>query len=123
MAIQNISPKQALEKSNAGTILVDVREKNETDCAKYGASTVVYLPLSELDKKFIALLPQDKNTEIIIACQAGGRSMIAAGFLLKNGYNNLLNLDGGLSRWTAEGLPTKGEESSKSDCCSKPGCC
>lgn len=108
MPIQNIKPKEALKLvEEEGTIFVDVREKNETDCVKYGLKNITYIPLSEFEKKHLALLPLDKSTKIILACQAGGRSMSAAGFLFNQGYYTLLNLEGGLSRWTAEGLPTQ----------------
>ncbi len=123
MPIQNIKPKLAREMANAGTLFVDVREKNETDCSKYDLKNIIYIPLSEFDKKFMAMLPVEKDTKIILACQAGGRSMMAAGFLFKNGYSSLLNLDGGLSGWIADGLPITGDDSKTTDCCSKPGCC
>jgi rhodanese-related sulfurtransferase len=123
MPVQNINPKAAQALTNSGAVFVDVREKNETECNKYVVSNIIYLPLSEFEKNFKSIIPADKNTPIILACQAGGRSMMAAGFLFKNGYFNLSNLEGGLSRWLSEGLPTEGEAGTKSDCCSKPGCC
>jgi rhodanese-related sulfurtransferase len=123
MPVQNINPKAAQTLANSGAVFVDVREKNETECNKYIVANIIYLPLSEFEKNFKNIIPEDKNTPIILACQAGGRSMMAAGFLFKNGYFNLSNLEGGLSRWLSEGLPTEGEASKKSDCCSKPGCC
>jgi rhodanese-related sulfurtransferase len=123
MSIQNIKPNLVQDMLKSGALFLDVREKNETECNKYDLPNVTYLPLSEFDKKFMAILPQDKNAKIILACQAGGRSMMAAGFLEKNGYQNLYNLEGGLTFWSTEGLPTTGEPTVKSDCCSKPGCC
>jgi rhodanese-related sulfurtransferase len=123
MPVQNIKPQDAIELIKTGAVFVDVREKHETECNKYALSNITYLPLSEFEMSFKNIIPTDKSAPIILACQAGGRSMMAAGFLFKNGYNNLSNLDGGLSRWTAEGFPTDGEANLKTDCCSKPGCC
>jgi len=123
MAIQNIKPNQVQDIIKLGALFIDVREKNETECTKYNLPNITYLPLSEFDKKFMAILPQDKSVNIILACQAGGRSMMAAGFLDKNGYQNLYNLEGGLSLWMAEGMQTIGDNAPKTDCCSKPGCC
>lgn len=117
MTIQNIKPNTARDMTKEGVLFIDVREKAETDSIKYDVQNIIYLPLSEFEKKFMAIVPLDKKAKIILACQAGGRSMMAAGFLERNGYQNLFNLEGGLSSWTAEGLPTKGE--SKTDCCSK----
>lgn len=119
MTIQKIKPNQVQDLINTGAIFIDVREKNETNCSKYNLPKITYLPLSEFEKKFMAILPQDKSIKIILACQAGGRSMMAAGFLERNGYQNLFNLEGGLTLWTSEGMPSIDENSAKS----KTGCC
>jgi rhodanese-related sulfurtransferase len=107
MAVKQLTPQQALEMANNGTLFVDVREKGETDAFSYDLKNVTYIPLSNFDKLFMAKLPLDKNTPIILACRSGGRSMNAAQFLESNGYSNLYNLNGGIMGWTEEGLPVK----------------
>ncbi|KAL2318158.1 hypothetical protein Fmac_032034 [Flemingia macrophylla] len=66
----------------------------------------------------------DKSAKIIVACSSGGtlrpsqnlpqgqqsRSLIAAYLLVRNGYTNVFHLEGGLSTWFKEGLPTVSEE-------------
>ncbi|PKI76410.1 rhodanese-like domain-containing protein 14, chloroplastic [Punica granatum] len=65
-----------------------------------------------------------KDAKIIVACSAGGtmkpsqnlpegqqsRSLIAAYFLVLNGYTNVFHLEGGLNTWFKEGLPAVSEE-------------
>lgn len=106
-----------------GALFVDVRETGETENIKYDLPNIIYLPLSQFENKFMAFIPQEKNTKIILACMAGGRSMMAAGCLERNGYQNLFNLEGGLSKWISENYPIKNQSNSNNDCCSKPGCC
>jgi len=108
MNIKEVNPKEALHLAKSGTIFVDVREKLETDTAKYGVTSIIYLPMSELEQTFSASLPADKNTQIVLACRGGGRSMRAAEFLQTKGYKNLLNLAGGIRAWSNQGLPIQG---------------
>ncbi len=53
MAIQNIKPALVQEMIKSGTLFLDVREKNETECSQYDLPNIKYLPLSEFDKKFM----------------------------------------------------------------------
>uniref|UniRef100_A0A1D1Y1E6 Rhodanese-like domain-containing protein 14, chloroplastic n=1 Tax=Anthurium amnicola TaxID=1678845 RepID=A0A1D1Y1E6_9ARAE len=66
----------------------------------------------------------EKDAKIIVACSSGGtmrpsqnfpegqqsRSLIAAYLLVLNGYTNVFHLEGGLSTWFNEGLPSVAEE-------------
>lgn len=107
MPVKQLTPQQALEMANNGTLFVDVREKSETDAFSYDLKNITYIPLSNFDKLFLAKLPLDKSAPIILACRSGGRSMNAAQFLENNGYNNLYNLSGGIMGWSGDGLPVK----------------
>ena len=109
MSVKQLSPEEAYELANKGTLFVDVREKNETDSFSYDLKNIIYAPLSNFEILSTAKLPQEKNTPIILACKAGGRSMKAAEFLASNGYNNLYNLSGGILGWSEAGLPVKEE--------------
>ncbi len=48
-------------------------------------------------------LPADKHTKIVLYCRSGSMSRRAANDLLKAGYRNVYNLDGGVIEWTAAG--------------------
>lgn len=51
--------------------------------------------------------PADKNAKIVLYCRSGRMSSIAAKELVKAGYTNVWNLDGGMAAWERQGLPLK----------------
>jgi rhodanese-related sulfurtransferase len=53
--------------------------------------------------------PADKQAKIVLYCRSGRMSAIAAKELVKAGYTNVWNLDGGMAAWETQGLPLKGQ--------------
>ena len=51
--------------------------------------------------------PADKNAKIVLYCRSGRMSSIAAKELVRAGYTNVWNLDGGMAAWEQQGLPLK----------------
>jgi len=84
--------------------VIDVRNQSEWDSGHIpGAHHIMLGNLTDkLDE-----VPKDKK--IIAHCQSGVRSAIGTSLLLKNGYKDVLNLEGGFNAWEAEGLPVKKE--------------
>lgn len=75
--------------------LVDVRNVNEfQDNHITGA---VNLPLPELQRRLNEL---DKEDIIHVYCKSGYRSAIACSILQRNGYKKVVNLEGGMERFT-----------------------
>jgi hydroxyacylglutathione hydrolase len=53
----------------------------------------------------LAELPRDRP--LVLHCQGGGRSSIAASVLRANGFDNVVNLVGGFGEWQLQGLPVE----------------
>jgi rhodanese domain protein len=100
--IIHIAPKEAFALSQQGVLLVDVREADEVAQKRYEVTNYVNLPLSKFTDMYEEL---PTGQQLIIACLSGGRSQKAIAFLQTKGYEELLNLDGGIKAWEAEGLP------------------
>jgi rhodanese-related sulfurtransferase len=84
-------------------VTVDVREANEFADVRL-AEDVVLMPLSEFATRFEEL-PRDRP--LLMMCAAGTRSAAATGHLLRNGYEDVVNVAGGIKDWQAAGLPVK----------------
>lgn len=68
------------------------------------------LPKTDLSIPFdtigqnLSKLPGDKNAKLFLYCRSGRMSDIAARKLVKLGYTNIWNLDGGMVAWEQAGL-------------------
>ena len=92
----------ALQKASPSPVLVDVREDNEWDKGRIPGA--VHVGRGVLDVNIESRVPQ-KATPIVVYCQGGGRSAVAADVLGKMGYTNVSSLAGGLAAYQAAGLP------------------
>ena len=50
-------------------------------------------------------LPLESGDPVVLTCQSGLRSRVAASLLQNAGYGTILNVDGGIDAWQAAGLP------------------
>jgi len=79
---------------NAELFVLDVREPHEIAiCALEGTTKI---PLGEIAARF-AEVP--KGEPVVVHCKLGGRSAQAVEFLQSKGYDNVMNLAGGIIRW------------------------
>ncbi len=87
--------QEALE-SNPQTHLVDVRETEEFNEVNLKGKLV---PLSQLEQRW-AEIP--KEGTVYIYCRSGRRSRTAIEFLKSKGYDNCMNVTGGILAWLNE---------------------
>lgn len=80
--------------------LLDVREPYEQAICSLGG---VLIPLAELGQR-IKELPSDRP--IVVHCLSGGRSSQAVEILNAAGFDNVLNLEGGLRAWAEKCEPS-----------------
>ena len=82
-------------KNQNNMLLLDVRTEPERKRGHIKGS--VHIPLNQLRKRQQEL-EKYKNKEIVCYCRSGNRSLNAAVFLQKHGFN-ASNLKGGISAW------------------------
>lgn len=75
--------------------LLDVREQFEYDMANMDGKLI---PLGELESR-LGEIEAWKDQEIIIHCRSGARSAEACRILMRHGFKNPVNLQGGINRW------------------------
>jgi len=66
--------------------------------------TDLMIPFNDIEN-YKDQLPQSKYEKIVIYCRSGGMGDTASETLVKLGYANVWNLDGGYNVWRAVGLP------------------
>ncbi len=102
--IQHISAIDAYKKIQEGAILIDVRDEDEIKEISCDVENVLYIPLNKLEEGVKNLL---KEEEYIMMCYSGGRSFVATQLMYVYGFEEVYNLQGGISAWDIGGLPTK----------------
>lgn len=119
--VAGVFPRRAVERADGATLgrvvqmtpdvlsrhlqakdvsLVDVRNQSEYQQAHLAGA--VHIPLGYLADR-VAELPADRP--IVVHCQSGSRSSIAASLLERLGRRDVANLTGGLLAWQSAGLP------------------
>jgi rhodanese-related sulfurtransferase len=86
--------KRYLETAPVKPLLLDVREPWEYNIVSLQDSRL--LPMREVPAELDSL---DEEQEIIVICHHGIRSRQVALFLVSRGFNNVVNLRGGLDAW------------------------
>ncbi len=94
----NIVTNEELESKIAGDIVVlDVRESAEY--AFNHIPNAVSIPLGELEDRLEEL---NKKDEIYVVCRTGSRSDLAAQKLAEEGFEHVVNVVPGMSKWNGE---------------------
>lgn len=87
-------------KSGEDITLLDVREPVEWEEAHITEAKLI--PRGLLEYMAAEELP-DKDARIVIHCATGGRSALAAKTLKEMGYENVANMQGGITAWKERG--------------------
>jgi rhodanese-related sulfurtransferase len=95
--VNEISVDDLKRRRDAGEdfVLLDVREPDELATASIAWATAI--PMMEIPARY-AELPRDKP--LVVMCHHGARSANVAYFLEANGFDNAVNLNGGIDAWS-----------------------
>jgi rhodanese-related sulfurtransferase len=85
-----------------GPLLVDVREADELAVVR--VADAIHVPTSTFTDH-AEELPKDRP--LLIMCATGVRSAAVTGYLLRNGWTDVANVDGGITAWQRAGLPVE----------------
>jgi len=78
--------------------LVDVRQPDEVAAGTLPGA--VNIPLGDLEARLGEL---DRTRPVVLLCRSGGRSTIAAEMLTGAGFDDVVNLEGGMLAFADEG--------------------
>jgi rhodanese-related sulfurtransferase len=85
--------------------LLDVRDPDEW--AAGHAPSAHHLPMMEVPGR-LDELPSDRD--VVVVCRVGSRSAQVVAYLMNQGLDNVINLDGGMYAWAAAGRPMVSED-------------
>lgn len=102
-SLKLLKPRDLHQKMQAGTapIIVDVRLPSEWMALRIG--DVLNIPLNKMftDSKRLS-----KDMPVLTVCNSAYRSSMGGSVLLKQGFKDVFNMEGGSEAWIAAGLPT-----------------
>ena len=101
-SIDATEAERRLREDAGRPLLVDVREANEFEEVR--APGAVLVPMSMFAAR-AGELPSDRP--LMVVCHLGGRSAAAAGFLIRAGRSDVVNVTGGMDAWERAGLPVR----------------
>ncbi|MEP7289202.1 MAG: rhodanese-like domain-containing protein [Chloroflexota bacterium] len=97
--ITDITPKELKARLDAGEDIdvIDVRE--DWELARSKLSNIIHIPMNDVPDRLDEIT---KDKPVVIMCHHGNRSEQVINWLETEDYENLLNLVGGIDRWSHE---------------------
>ena len=89
--------KSLLKNTNNKAIILDVREKWEYDICHIEGS--ILIPMGKITERIGELNKEDLT---IVVCHHGIRSRMVGKYLVGLGFNNIINLTGGVDLWAKD---------------------
>ena len=101
--VPEVTPAE-LSRQSPRPVVIDVREKQETDQGMLPGAR--HVPRGFLELRIEEAVP-DRGADVVLYCASGTRSLLAARTLQEMGYARVRNLTGGYSGWKDSGLPVE----------------
>lgn len=91
----------AARAAGEGFVLLDVREPWELQTARLEipGATLLHIPMQAVPLR-LAEIPRTQPVACI--CHHGGRSAQVVAFLMRQGYDDVYNLAGGIDAWSTQ---------------------
>ena len=96
-----ISCQEVKSKFDSGEsfVLLDCRELDEYQTAHIPQAT--FLPMSEIQSR-IAELNAHRESNLVVHCHHGGRSLKVAAWLRQQGFQKAQSMRGGIDQWSTD---------------------
>ncbi len=102
--VRKVSPLEMPQVLRDGGVVVDVSEGG--DYKKGHIPKALHMTLKTM-RAGLGKLEKQKKKVVVLVCQAGNKAPAAARYLLKNGFENVYVLAGGMMAWQKENLPVE----------------
>ncbi|MDX2007884.1 MAG: rhodanese-like domain-containing protein [Meiothermus sp.] len=99
---KNVGVGDLQAASEPGRVVLDVREPHEYAEGHVAGSRL--LPLATVEAQAGQL---DKSAPVYVICRSGNRSKTASEALVKMGFKDVRNVEGGILAWAAAGYPVQ----------------
>lgn len=100
---KSLAPAEVIQMmNNEDVMLLDVRESSETAAGKIAKA--IQIPAGSVAQR-INELERHRNKPLIIYCKTGARSRIACSALIKDGFEKIYSMNGGILAWQEAHLP------------------
>ncbi len=100
--IVEVDTMQAAQLIEDGHLTLDVREPEEFE--QGAIADAIHIPRGHLESQIEQRLPK-RDEKIVVYCAGGARSAFAAKTLTELGYDQVVSMDGGFTKWKSEGRP------------------
>lgn len=100
--VTQVNTLEATRLINQDALVLDVREDKEFVAGHIPKAR--HIPLGALPER-LKELEKFKTKPIVVNCRSGQRSARACGILKKHGFENVVNLAGGIMAWESAHLP------------------
>jgi|JI10StandDraft_1071094.scaffolds.fasta_scaffold1140271_1 rhodanese-related sulfurtransferase len=123
--VKEMYPTTTQEWIQNGALFVDVREKNEIEALSYSVlkPILIKIPTCDFENRSKEI---PKEQDVVMECTGGGRNISVAGFVVIQGYSNVVNTQNGSAHWVQKGFSTKGNTTTMTgdgSCCPNSACC
>lgn len=100
----SVSPQQAIQLMNRGALAIDLRASEQFAAGHLSGARRMD---GEQILKAAELLKKHKQKPIIVYCNSGSLAASAVRQLREQGFEQAVNLRGGMSAWRGEHLPVE----------------
>lgn len=102
LGYKNVSVQDLKAASETNFVILDVRRSDE-----YASGHVPGARLLPVDEVASRVSELSKDTTYYVICHSGNRSKVASDALIKAGFKDIRNVEGGIQAWEAAGYPVE----------------